>query len=417
MAGSPWTNQAINLIVLTEQTTGFSGLFGYSPAVGAGNLIFSVAAAAGVDPYGNSYPQGVSSTVGQVIADAITTDTLTVSQGPFLLYGNTNQTTTTFTAGQSGNWTAPAGVTSVTAFGVAGGNRGGSGAAAPPGGGAGESFTQVFTVIPGNQYAYSVGNDGQDTTFNGITANHGTAATSTTPGAGGTGSNADTHFDGGPGGLGLFALFTDSPGGGGSSGGSLQAGNAGMTGAGGDAVLGGGAGGGPAAAGGVPGGGGGGDTSSPGAGGGGQLTLTYAAVAAADLLTSIAATAGSDTLGNSWNPGLTVDGNADVTGTMTVAVSLTVNGTDIGATLASVISALSGAATSTNGLADGTINGSSSTAGLADGTIGGTSGAQSAGTAHTHSHGSYAVNNGVHSHGNGSYAVADGTHDHTLPTV
>ena len=165
----------------------------------------------------------------------------------------------------------------------------------------------------------------------------------------------------------------------------------------------GGAGGGPAAAGGVPGGGGGGDTSSPGAGGGGQLTLTYAAVAATDLLTSIAATAGSDTLGNSWSPGLTVDGNADVTGTMTVAVSLTVNGTDIGATLASVITALSGAATSTNGLPDGTIGGTSSTAGLPDGTIGGTSGAQSAGTAHTHSHGSYAVNNGAH--------------DHTLPNV
>lgn len=58
MAGSPWTNQNIALIILTEQVTGFSGLFGYSPTVGAGNLIFSLAAVAGTDPYGNTYPQG-----------------------------------------------------------------------------------------------------------------------------------------------------------------------------------------------------------------------------------------------------------------------------------------------------------------------------------------------------------------------
>jgi hypothetical protein len=66
VSGSSWSNQAISLIVLTEQTTGFSGLFGYSPSVGAGNLIFSVAAKAGTDPYGNAYPQGLSSTTGSI---------------------------------------------------------------------------------------------------------------------------------------------------------------------------------------------------------------------------------------------------------------------------------------------------------------------------------------------------------------
>lgn len=47
-----------------------------------------------------------------------------------------------------------------------------------------------------------------------------------------------------------------------------------------------------------------------------------------------------------------------------------------------------------------TINGSSSTAtsGLPDGTIHGTSGGASAGTAHTHGPGSFAVGNGVHNH-------------------
>jgi len=66
MAGSPWTNQAVSLIVLTEQTTGFSGIFGYSPTVAHGNLIFSLSAAAGTDPYGNAYPQGLNLGTGAI---------------------------------------------------------------------------------------------------------------------------------------------------------------------------------------------------------------------------------------------------------------------------------------------------------------------------------------------------------------
>jgi len=57
---SPWSNQVVSLIILTEETGGFSGMFGYSPAPGAGNLIFSLSAAAGTDEYGNTYPQGLS---------------------------------------------------------------------------------------------------------------------------------------------------------------------------------------------------------------------------------------------------------------------------------------------------------------------------------------------------------------------
>lgn len=54
----PWNNQAVSLIILTEDDAGYSGIFGYSPAEGAGNLISSEAAAAGTDPYGNSYLAG-----------------------------------------------------------------------------------------------------------------------------------------------------------------------------------------------------------------------------------------------------------------------------------------------------------------------------------------------------------------------
>ena len=61
MSGT-WSNQRTDLIVLQEAVSGFSGLFGYSPTIGAGNLIFSIAAVAGTDPYGNAYPAGLSIT-------------------------------------------------------------------------------------------------------------------------------------------------------------------------------------------------------------------------------------------------------------------------------------------------------------------------------------------------------------------
>lgn len=59
--GDPWSNQAVTLIILTEQVTGFSGLFGYSPTVAKGNLVFSVAAIGGTTPQGDTYYSGVCS--------------------------------------------------------------------------------------------------------------------------------------------------------------------------------------------------------------------------------------------------------------------------------------------------------------------------------------------------------------------
>lgn len=56
-----WSNTGTTLIVIQETVTGFSGIFGYSPTIGHGNLVFSVAANAGTDPYGNDYVAGVTS--------------------------------------------------------------------------------------------------------------------------------------------------------------------------------------------------------------------------------------------------------------------------------------------------------------------------------------------------------------------
>lgn len=54
----PWSNQASTLIVLESDVAGFSGLFIYAGPPAAGNLIQSVAAAAGTDPQGNAYLAG-----------------------------------------------------------------------------------------------------------------------------------------------------------------------------------------------------------------------------------------------------------------------------------------------------------------------------------------------------------------------
>ena len=300
---SPWTNQAVSLIILTEQATGFSGMFGYSPTVGHGNLIFSVAAAAGVDPYGNSYPQGVSSDVGQLFSNFLTGGELTVNSGPLLVYTSTHAGGQVYAAGASGNWTAPANVTSVTATLIAGGGAGDT----YGGGGGGECAVQTFTVIPGNNYAYSVGNAGQNTTFNGITAHAGSGGEPAGTGAGGTGSNAATHYNGGAGYY--FSGFNDY-GSGGSSAGPTQPGNAGSGETGGAAVPGGGAGGAggnPGSAGGTPGGGGGGLNDQ--SGGGGQLTLSYTGSGSSTndvLLLAVSAVAGTDSFGNTYGAGLTL---------------------------------------------------------------------------------------------------------------
>jgi len=63
----PWSNQAVSLVVIIAGG-GFTGLFVYSGAPATGNLIASVAAAAGTDPYGNTYPGGISSQTGGIEA-------------------------------------------------------------------------------------------------------------------------------------------------------------------------------------------------------------------------------------------------------------------------------------------------------------------------------------------------------------
>lgn len=59
MAGSAWTNQAQNLIIV-QSGGNFQGLFVYNPTPGAGNLSSSIVTGTGTDPYGNAYLDGVT---------------------------------------------------------------------------------------------------------------------------------------------------------------------------------------------------------------------------------------------------------------------------------------------------------------------------------------------------------------------
>lgn len=341
MAGNGWSNNIVSTLIF-EEGTGFTGLFFYSPTVGLGNLVGSWTANAGVDPYGNSYPDGLSVVGGTIftpnlVAASITagsigsstisnssfmggtvsdsTITFDSSGGALLLY-ETVTTSVTFDSG-SGNWTAPAGVTSVKA------ECWGSGFSGSAGGGSGGEYAQepALAVTPGNSYAYSVApglvvlNETGATTFAGdsgtVTAHSGTLTSLQTVsgGTGGTGSANTIHFNGGDGG----ARASNAGGGGGSSAGISNAGTAGgpssgnTGGTGGVAPAGGGSGGrgadepGSGVNGSAPGGGGGGfavNTDISGTGAAGQVKLTWTTSNA--LIGSISAAPGTDQYGNAY---------------------------------------------------------------------------------------------------------------------
>jgi len=156
-----------------------------------------------------------------------------------------------YTSG-SGNWSCPAGVTSVQVECWGGGGGGAAGYVASNyssggGGGGGEYSKQTIDVTPSGSYAYSVGSagtagttgsggNGGNSTFTGdsvtVTAHGGTGGTGSTGvggGAGGTGSTNTTHYNGGTGGDGQNGGNWYG-GGGGGSGGTGSAGNNGAAG-------------------------------------------------------------------------------------------------------------------------------------------------------------------------------------------
>jgi MSHA biogenesis protein MshQ len=108
----------------------------------------------------------------------------------FALVMSNDALATTVTFNTSGNWTAPAGVTSVTveAWGGGGAGGGATGNPAKGGGGAGGQYaSKVVTVVPGNVYAIAVGTGGNGTTASGTAGGDSTFATNVVVAKGGAG--------------------------------------------------------------------------------------------------------------------------------------------------------------------------------------------------------------------------------------
>src|SRR5258708_7022195 len=91
-----WQNQNVFPLLIINAWGTFTGLFVYSPAPGAGNLVDSVAAAAGTDPYSNAYLAGMvnyfqvsptSFLAVQTYQGQVTFYTATSAGGPWIAVG------------------------------------------------------------------------------------------------------------------------------------------------------------------------------------------------------------------------------------------------------------------------------------------------------------------------------------------
>jgi MSHA biogenesis protein MshQ len=316
-----------------------------------------------------------------------------------LLAGFAQATTDTYLA--SGNWTAPAGVTSVTveAWGGGGAGGGATGNPAKGGGGAGGQYaSKVITVTPGNTYAIGVGAGGAGSTGNGTAGGDSSFATNVVVAKGGAGGSVATVTNGTAGlgsaasgvGTTIFAGGNGSDGAGAAGTGGAGGGGAGSGGAGGSAsgntagtgtATGGGAGAAARTTGGacanaatVAGGGGCGGyaTSSTdrsgGSGAAGMVTISYSSAPtvttnAATSLTSIGATLNGTASSNGASTAVTFDYGL----TASYGSTITASGSPLasGATNTAVSAAVSGLSPSTtyhfrvNGVNSlGTTNGS-----------------------------------------------------------
>ena len=85
---TPWSNQLVSVVIVTAPSGAYAGIFIYTPAPGAGNLIGSWAAEAGTDPYGNAYPQGLNVTKGVISGSTFLGGTFIIEQQGIIFYGS-----------------------------------------------------------------------------------------------------------------------------------------------------------------------------------------------------------------------------------------------------------------------------------------------------------------------------------------
>jgi hypothetical protein len=100
MSDGPWSNQLVSLLIISASGA-FTGLFMYTPAPGAGNLVASITPNSGTDPFGNAYPAGITEGLVNKIQATLFADPVTgIGRLRYLLH--------------SGNWTNPEIVAGIT---------------------------------------------------------------------------------------------------------------------------------------------------------------------------------------------------------------------------------------------------------------------------------------------------------------
>lgn len=261
-----WSAQYFTTIII-EGNSPNTGIFIYSPAPGAGNLIGSWTAQAGTDQFGNNYPKGLSANAGLLsgvvlnnlcsIAGApiagsaltgcnynqgtMTETAITFDSGGGSLIGYATTTVTT-TLTTSGNYTTPAFSTLVFVQGIGGGAGGIWGSHHGAGGGGGEYAAEEFTYAASTVIPFTIGTAGVGGT-NLLTASSGGASNwnngqlianggsvggqNGQGGSGGNGSTAPVHYQGGNGGNSMTAAG-DGGGGGGAAASSFGTGQSGQ---------------------------------------------------------------------------------------------------------------------------------------------------------------------------------------------
>lgn len=86
---NPWSNQLVSLVIVAAPPGQYAGIFVYSPSPRLGTLIGSWAAQAGVDPYGNAYPQGLNVTTGSITGVTFNGTNFVINSSGMFFYSGT----------------------------------------------------------------------------------------------------------------------------------------------------------------------------------------------------------------------------------------------------------------------------------------------------------------------------------------
>lgn len=201
-------SQLANKVNTSGQLDVTTGLNGVTPVVNGGT--------------GQSTFTNGQLLIGNSTGNTLTKATLTAGSGISVTNGSGSITIATTGGGQlayalysspgSGNWTCPSGVTKVKVTCIAGGGGGNVAFGEPQSryGGNGGCAIGIYSVTPGNLYAYSVGESGNGSQFTTPSANNNGTSSSVAGLCSATGGMGASIYVDGANGVGSNGVFTNS---------------------------------------------------------------------------------------------------------------------------------------------------------------------------------------------------------------